>query len=161
MTDTSMNGILNMGELKSMIGEARTWGNLIPTLASRRSQQFREEGSSPNEENQMKRPHSCKRMKEMLESQCDHLGDPFQCADKLVVYIPKFDEYGLIVHDGGSSYIMIKFCPWCGARLPRSKRDKWFDKLKSLGFEDPTRQRIPKEFLSDKWYSKTKRAARA
>lgn len=88
---------------------------------------------------------------------CNRHPDPFQCPDRLVVYVPKFDEYGLIVHDGGSSYIVIKFCPWCGARLPPSKRDRWFDKLASLGFKDPVKQRIPREFLSDEWYARKKR----
>ena len=26
--------------------------------------------------------------------------------------------YGLYVHDGGSAFVEIRFCPWCGARLP-------------------------------------------
>jgi hypothetical protein len=34
--------------------------------------------------------------------------------DELVDYIPKFREYGVPVHDGGQSHIVIRFCPWCG-----------------------------------------------
>ena len=66
----------------------------------------------------------------------------------------KFDEYGLIIHDGGSSYIDIKYCPWCGSKLPESKRDLWFETLENLGFEDPIEQNIPEEFQTGKWHKK-------
>jgi hypothetical protein len=26
-------------------------------------------------------------------------------------------QYGLMIHDGGSSFYGIAFCPWCGARI--------------------------------------------
>ena len=29
----------------------------------------------------------------------------------------KNKDYGIIIHDGGSSFITIKFCPWCGKKL--------------------------------------------
>ena len=38
-------------------------------------------------------------------------------------YYPKFREYGIPVLDGGSSYITMDFCPWCGTKLPISTRD--------------------------------------
>jgi hypothetical protein len=89
----------------------------------------------------------------------DHLGrscelhtEPFDCPDCVIHYSPKFDEYGLVIHDGGSSTLAISFCPWCGARLPESKRDLWFEKLEALGFSDPFSQEIPAEFKSDEWY---------
>ena len=66
-------------------------------------------------------------------------------------YSDRFDEYGLIVHDGGTSVIAIKFCPWCGSKLPESMRDRWFEELAALGFDDPGGQEIPERFLSDAW----------
>ncbi len=48
--------------------------------------------------------------------------DPFDCADNLIHYSARLDRYGLIVHDGGSSSVRGGYCPWCGARLPGSKR---------------------------------------
>ena len=74
-------------------------------------------------------------------------------SDVVVIYIPKFDEYGLPVKDGGNSYIEIQYCPWCGTRLPDSKRDEWFDELEKKGFTDPFNSDIPKEFESSDWYS--------
>jgi hypothetical protein len=65
-----------------------------------------------------------------------------------------FNEYGIIVHDGGSSSsITIAFCPWCGAQLPESLRDRWFEALESLGFDNPFEQEIPKEYKTDEWYN--------
>ena len=48
---------------------------------------------------------------------CEEHSDPFECPDYLVYYSAEPAAYGLIVHDGGSSYVLIRFCPWCGARL--------------------------------------------
>jgi hypothetical protein len=42
--------------------------------------------------------------------------------DWLIDYSPQFREYGLIVHDGGCSSSRIRFCPWCGSRLPAPLR---------------------------------------
>lgn len=35
-------------------------------------------------------------------------------SDDIIYYIPEFDEYGIVIHDGGSSSITIEYCPWCG-----------------------------------------------
>nr|WP_226648083.1 hypothetical protein [Microbulbifer variabilis] len=71
-------------------------------------------------------------MGERVEFDCKGHKNIYECPDDPVSYIPKFDEFSLIVHDGGSSSISIKFCPWYGLELPGSKRDEWFDKLESM-----------------------------
>jgi hypothetical protein len=38
--------------------------------------------------------------------------------------------------------------------LPESRRDEWFERLEALGYENPTGQEIPKEFLTSEWYEK-------
>ncbi|GJL92224.1 MAG: hypothetical protein DHS20C04_18830 [Hyphococcus sp.] len=48
---------------------------------------------------------------------CDTHDDPFECPDSLIAYNEGLNRFGLIVHDGGSSVIMIRHCPWCGERL--------------------------------------------
>jgi hypothetical protein len=53
---------------------------------------------------------------------CDEHPNPFDCADKLIYYSKKLNEYGIIIHDGGSSYAVIQFCPWCGTELLEAKR---------------------------------------
>lgn len=74
--------------------------------------------------------------------------------NKIIKYSDKFDEYGIIIHDGGNSSIIINYCPWCGKKLPESKRDKWFDELEKLGFINPLEEDIPEEFKSNLWWSK-------
>ncbi len=88
-------------------------------------------------------------MTEAVTSVCADHPDRFDCPDAIVDYTPQFNEYGFIVHDGGTSTIALAFCPWCGARLPGSMRDRWFDELARRGFDDPGTQRIPQEFESD------------
>jgi hypothetical protein len=57
------------------------------------------------------------------ETRCDQHPDPFDCADNLIFHAPDDERYGLIIHDGGTSYITIKYCPWCGASLPTDDDD--------------------------------------
>lgn len=100
--------------------------------------------------------HCCERMVKSIQQVCDKHADPYDCPDALMTYIPKFDEYGLIIHDGGHSQVQIHHCPWCGKKLPDSKRNLWFDRLAELGFDDPFDQDIPAEFKSDDWYKNEK-----
>ena len=59
---------------------------------------------------------------------CDKCKDKFECADTLIH--EKNGVYGIIVHDGGSSFIEIKFCPWCGEVL--ATNPLWSQKLYSI-----------------------------
>ncbi len=74
--------------------------------------------------------------------------------DVVVKYEPKFDEYGIPIYDGGSSVIVINYCPWCGTKLPESKRDLWFDTLEELGIDPANQDSIPETYQSEKWYQK-------
>ncbi len=91
-------------------------------------------------------------MTEQIAHSCARHVDPADCPDALVAYSEAYDEYGIRVHDGGSSVVNIRFCPWCGAKLPASRRDEWFEKLEALGVSDPAEQDIPIEFTTDAWY---------
>jgi len=78
--------------------------------------------------------------------------------DKLVYYSSRFSEYGLPIYDGengkATSYVLIQYCPWCGKRLPQSRRKEWFDSLEKLGFDSPFENfdHIPEKFKTDAWY---------
>ena len=101
--------------------------------------------------------HCCDQMNNQINDwSCDHHKDRFDCPDALINYIDKFDEYGIIIHDGGFSHAVINYCPYCGTKLPESKRDLWFDTLEKMGFDNPTEQEIPEVFKSDKWYLERK-----
>ena len=67
--------------------------------------------------------HCCETMKYQVNIKCEIHANPYDCPDTLITYHQQFDEYGLIIHDGGSSSIEINYCPWCGTKLPDSKRD--------------------------------------
>lgn len=100
--------------------------------------------------------HCCETMKEQVNIKCKLHANSFDCPDILITYDRKFDEYGLIIHDGGSSSLEITYCPWCGSKLPDSKRGLWFEILEQLGFDAPVEQSIPEEFKTDKWYKNRK-----
>ncbi len=96
--------------------------------------------------------HCCTQMTNALENDCaEHADDPFACPDMLIAYSAVFDEYGLVVHDGGASTVLIGHCPWCGTRLPESQRDRWFDALEALGFDDPLVDPVPARYRSAAW----------
>jgi len=90
----------------------------------------------------------CEMMATELEFACTQHADPFECGDSVVVYNEVLDEYGLIVHDGGASYVLIAHCPWCGTGLPESQRDRWFDEIAAKGLSD---EAPPAEYLTAEW----------
>jgi hypothetical protein len=97
--------------------------------------------------------HCCERMAEELARAPDDTGAQADAVDVLVAYSLVFDEYGIVVHDGGKSYVRIDFCPWCGTRLPESKRDQWFEALEAMGI-DPLSDAVPPAYRSDEWRKK-------
>ena len=62
-------------------------------------------------------PYCCEEMTRQVEYSCDLHRDLSDCPDSLVVHVNGTGEFGLRVHDGGSSFIVIRHCPWCGAHL--------------------------------------------
>jgi hypothetical protein len=90
-------------------------------------------------------------MKSAVESKCERHGNRWDCPDALINYLATFDEYGIMVHDGGSASVSIDFCPWCGARLPESQRARWFEELEVLGIKDPFAEAIPEFYTDGRW----------
>jgi hypothetical protein len=94
--------------------------------------------------------HCCESMTRQVNWRCGQHDDPFTCPDALVLFIPKFQEYGLIFHDGGTAISGIAFCPWCGQPLPESQRDRYYDELERRGI-DLDEDEIPAEFQDARW----------
>lgn len=67
-----------------------------------------------------------------------------------VAYLDHFCEYGL-KHPRLPSKFDIDYCPWCGGRLPASRRLEWFEILDDLGL-DPGDSKIPEALLSGDWW---------
>lgn len=96
----------------------------------------------------------CAGMQTALDFFCDQHDDVFACPDSLIVHHAPFNEWGLIVHDGGPSYVLIGHCPWCGHALGPSRRDAWFDTLEAMGITEPDASNVPPQFLTAAWHAK-------
>jgi len=94
--------------------------------------------------------YPCVHMAQYAEFFCEQHPDSKDCNDATIQYSEKFDEYS-IPHGDGISQMTINNCPWCGTKLPESKRDLWFDTLENMGFDDPWDQEIPEKFKSKLW----------
>ena len=95
--------------------------------------------------------HCCAAMRMALDHTCDHHPTPFDCPDTVLVYSEPFNEYGIPVRDGGAPYLTLAYCPWCGAGLPVSRRDAWFDEIDRLGLSDAPFEDIAEKFLTSAW----------
>jgi hypothetical protein len=61
--------------------------------------------------------HCCEPMHYWASYQCAQHPTPENCPDNLIFYSASNKTYGIRIHDGGSSYIEINHCPWCGEAL--------------------------------------------
>jgi hypothetical protein len=62
--------------------------------------------------------HCCNMMADNVNRTCKLHPERHDCPDCLIDYWPSSGTYGIIIHDGGSSVIVIAYCPWCGTKLP-------------------------------------------
>ena len=94
----------------------------------------------------------------MSQHCCDLMEQHLRGEDNIICYVPKFREYGLPVHDGGTSFLAIDFCPWCGKKLPVQLRDSWFETLEKMGHKDPVVEGYPSQFETDSWWKSKEQA---
>ena len=74
--------------------------------------------------------YCCEQMARQLQHTCEAHSDLRDCPDSLVIHLQDTGQFGLRVHDGGSSFITIRHCPWCGTDLlervsNRERREDW------------------------------------
>jgi hypothetical protein len=61
----------------------------------------------------------CVEMAGNAENQCaSGIHDRQECPDCLI-HVTRRGEFGIMIKDGGTSFSLISFCPWCGADLTR------------------------------------------
>lgn len=64
----------------------------------------------------------------LLKERMWHSGD---AADKIIYYSSKYEEYGIPIKTDltpiATSYVLISHCPWCGKRLPPSRREEMME----------------------------------
>ena len=99
------------------------------------------------------RDHCCPALRNHLQVIVEAPQEPV--ADRPVLYDAVFDEYRLVIADRIPDRTTITWCPWCGCRLPPSKREQWFAELDRLGLapDDPA---IPLHLQTDAWWSHPK-----
>lgn len=60
----------------------------------------------------------CEQMQEQADRRCECHPRPEDCPDALIACSDIGQQpYGIWIHDGGSSFIAIKYCPWCGKKI--------------------------------------------
>lgn len=67
----------------------------------------------------MEKEFCCEAMQYHAANHCDIHDDPFDCPDCLIYHNEKTQQFGIIIHDGGQSFVEITHCPWCGQDLTR------------------------------------------
>lgn len=76
-----------------------------------------------------------------------------QGSNPVILWIASWNEYRIDISHRGYRSTPIRYCPWCGHRLPDSKKALWLKTLYELGYSDPTgADHIPEEFGTDKWW---------
>ena len=108
----------------------------------------------------MKQEHCCEMMNYYLcmgSKPCVGAGS-ISCDDPdcIITYSAPVNEYGIPLHDGTMSIIGINFCPWCGKKLPASKREAWIAELEQLGYDTPFSSDIPDKYKTDEWWREHK-----
>jgi hypothetical protein len=101
-------------------------------------------------EERFEKKHCCEQMTQQVNSLWPLAESPLLgSTDQRVYWSPVFDEYGLICQPS-AEILKIQFCPFCGAKLPASKRDAWFAQLEKTGWRD-WNDPIPQEMLRHDW----------
>ncbi len=82
-------------------------------------------------------------------------------SNEILIYYGITRSYRFIDRQGQNSrenYLPFKYCLWCARRIPSDLTEKRLQILKEeFGITDPAgkdREKVPKEFLSDKWWKK-------
>ena len=73
-----------------------------------------------------------------------------EANETALAYHPRYREYS-IAYEDSESVQLIEFCPFCGAKLPDSLRDEYFDRLDALGIE-PFSDDVPPDMRDDTWW---------
>jgi len=102
------------------------------------------------DEQRQNREHCCPTMTQQINlTSALGVGPLEGSTDQRVYWSPVFDEYGLICQPS-MEILLIQFCPFCGTKLPPSRRNAWHEALRKTGWQswgDP----IPPRLLEIDW----------
>ena len=94
---------------------------------------------------------------------CYGLSDIFSREYYMFWYLPYTREYGPRIIDPNKRIdfqpiriVPVSYCPWCGTKLPKSKRLEWEAMVRGADFdpENPEAEGFPEHLLRDKWWRK-------
>lgn len=72
--------------------------------------------------NMKKFKYCCEIMEDMSTLSCV-MHDKYECPDVLIDR-HKDGKMGIIIHDDGTSMMVINYCPWCGSKINKRKKNK-------------------------------------
>ena len=90
------------------------------------------------------------------DEMCSHLkGDEHGCEIQLK-YTPSIRNYAIPYKPRrGGGLQDIRFCPWCGTKLPKDLNDKMMEVLKEeYNIDTYNIKTLPEEFRTDAWWKK-------
>jgi hypothetical protein len=61
--------------------------------------------------------YCCEAMARWSQPCEQHKDDPMACPDRLIHHTANVNMPGIRIFDGGSSFVVIAFCPWCGKQV--------------------------------------------
>jgi hypothetical protein len=61
--------------------------------------------------NSLNKKHCCESMDYWANYECPEYKYSNDCPDQIILFSATKSEYGIIVHDGGTSVIEINYCP--------------------------------------------------
>ncbi len=61
--------------------------------------------------------YCCETMTQWSQPCKTHEDDPLDCPDYLIHRTKNGKLTGIRIFDGGSSFVVMAFCPWCGEKL--------------------------------------------
>jgi len=82
---------------------------------------------------------------------CEDMQKAISDDEHPMYYSSAYEEYGIQL-SSKFEYSILNYCAWCGAKLPESRRDVWFEELEEIKV-DPWENEIPVKYLSSSWWS--------
>lgn len=61
--------------------------------------------------------YCCEEMAHWSQPCVKHKDNPMECPDRLIHHTTKAQMPGIRIFDGGNSFAVITFCPWCGKQI--------------------------------------------
>lgn len=103
-------------------------------------------------------------MNKKIQHCCELMNDFLEDSRIAILYLPMYRLYALPWLQKGKTISTvtksqkIDYCPWCGKKLPKDLRNKWFEVLEQEYSLDPWNEEqlclVPEEFKTDEWWKK-------